>query len=105
MQRRKRRIDISGTLARHTGRKEKDNQAHWPKRKDVQAHWPKRKDGLTGHWHTGRKEKVGSLATGTLAKTERTGTLAIQTTGSLAEKKRPVHIGEIKLESMMAQLR
>ena len=95
MQRRKRRIDISGTLARHTGRKEKDNQAHWPKRKD----------GLTGHWHTGQKEKVGSLATGTLAKTERTGTLAIQTTGSLAEKKRSVHIGEIKLESMMAQLR
>jgi len=48
---------------------------------------------------------MGSLATGTLAKTERTGTLAIQTTGSLAEKKRSVHIGEIKLESMMAQLR
>ena len=40
--RRKRRIDISGTLARHTGRKEKDIQAHWPRRKkDIRAHWPR----------------------------------------------------------------
>ena len=53
--RRKRRIDISGTLARHTGRKEKD----------IQAHWPRRKKGYSGSLATGD--------TGPIHKCEHTG--------------------------------
>ena len=51
----KRRIDISGTLARHTGRKEKDIQAHWPRRRK------KRYSGSLATGDTGPIHKCGRV--------------------------------------------